>query len=249
MLRESSKKIVITYLLFCIVFTVVVISLIFISNYLMVKSVSFDKPAVSGSKDLPTVIIDAGHGGEDGGTIGKNGIYEKDLNLIIANDISDMLTASGIEVIMTRSEDILLYDRNVDFNGRKKMLDLAARLKIANETENAVFISIHMNAFPQEKYSGLQVYYSKNTMLSEELALSIQESVKKALQPHNERRIKEADDNIYLLDRCNNPSVLVECGFLSNPTECESLSSEEYQKELSLAIFEGIYTYIMEINS
>ena len=249
MTKDSPKKVVLSYLIFCILFTAVVMAMIFISNFLLFKAVSIDKDVISESDNRPIVIIDAGHGGEDGGAIGTNGIYEKNVNLIIANDISDMLRACGVEVIMTRSEDVLLYDRSADFKGRKKMLDLAARLSIANETENAIFISIHMNSFPIEKYDGLQVYYSKNTEASRALAESIQNSVREHLQTENDRCTKEADSNIYLLDRCQNTSVLVECGFLSNATECELLSTEKYQKELSLAIFNGIYSYVVEIDS
>ena len=249
MTNDSPKKIVISYLIFCIVFTAVIMAMIFISNFLLFKAVSVDQGVISDTQGKPVVIIDAGHGGEDGGAIGKNGIYEKDVNLIITNDLADMLKAAGVEVIMTRSEDVLLYDRSADFKGRKKMLDLAARLRIANETENAIFVSIHMNSFPIEKYDGLQVYYSKNTAKSRLLAESIQSSVKEHLQSNNDRSIKEAGSNIYLLDRCQSTSVLVECGFLSNTAECDLLSTEEYQKELSLAIFSGIYSYLIEISS
>lgn len=249
MTKDSPKKIVISYLIFCILFTAVIMAMIFVSNYLLFKAVPLNQGAIAEAQGKPIVIIDAGHGGEDGGAIGKNGVYEKDVNLIIANDLSDMLKAAGVDVIMTRSEDILLYDRSADFKGRKKMLDLAARLKIANETENAIFVSIHMNSFPIEKYDGLQVYYSKNTDQSRLLAESIQNSVKNLLQSENDRSIKEAGSNIYLLDRCQSTSVLVECGFLSNTAECELLSTEEYQKELSLAIFNGIYSYVIEIGS
>ena len=105
------------------------------------------------SKQSLTLIIDAGHGGEDGGAVGANGEFEKDLNLKIAFMRRDMALSSGYDTVMTRTEDILLYDRNVDYKGRKKALDLLARVKIAEKYENALFVSIHMNAFPEKQYS------------------------------------------------------------------------------------------------
>ena len=125
-----------------------------------------DSPAL---KDF-TVVLDAGHGGEDGGAVSASGIYEKNLNLSIAMLVRDLLEANGVKVVMTRETDILLYDRNVDYVGRKKALDLAARRQIAEQTPNAIFVSIHMNAYPQTQYRGLQVWYSPNNHGSEKLA-------------------------------------------------------------------------------
>ena len=191
-----------------------------------------------------TLIIDAGHGGEDGGTVGVNGEFEKDLNLKIAFALRDMALSAGYDTVMTRTEDILLYDRNVDYKGRKKALDLLARVKIAEKYEDAIFVSIHMNAFPENKYSGLQVYYSKNHPLSEDIAKDIQNGVRLSLQNENNRKIKPAGSNIYLLDRITIPSVLVECGFLSNPEECAKLSIDDYQQKLALSIFLSVSKYL-----
>lgn len=116
--------------------------------------------ALSGTQ-YHTVILDAGHGGEDGGAIGHvdgREICEKDINLAITLTLRDMLEAEGINVILTREEDVLLYDRNTDYQGRKKVLDLAARLHVGQSTQGALFVSIHMNAFTQAQYKGLQVY-------------------------------------------------------------------------------------------
>jgi N-acetylmuramoyl-L-alanine amidase len=190
-----------------------------------------------------TVIIDAGHGGEDGGASGKNGVLEKDLNLDISFMLCDMLRASGVRVIMTRTEDILLYDRNTDYKGHKKSLDLRARLDIAKSVPDSIFVSLHMNAFPSEKYSGLQVWYSKNTGGSKVLADRIQEYVRTSLQPENDRKTKQAGSSIYLLDRAVSDAVLVECGFLSNEKESELLASEDYRRLLAFTIFAAIMEY------
>lgn len=199
------------------------------------------KPSATVMGDRPyTVILDAGHGGEDGGASSSDRVFEKDLNLTIVMNIGTYLEQCGVKVIYTRTEDILLYDRNENYQGRKKILDLAARLKIARECDNAVFVSIHMNAFPQKQYHGLQVYYSPHHPLSQSLAQVIQENVRADLDPHNQRKIKKADSSIYLLDRLDKPAVLVECGFLSNEEEAEKLADEEYQKQLSLILAKSI---------
>lgn len=221
-------------------------ALFFFASHAFCKVAPFNTASISQSDDLPTIIIDAGHGGEDGGTIGKNGVFEKDINLNIAYILRDISEAFGYTTVMTRTEDILLYDRSVDFKGRKKALDLLARVNIADSYENALFISIHMNSFPDQKYSGLQVYYSTNDTSSATLAENIQESVRILLQPDNDRKTKPAGSNIYILDRIELPAVLIECGFLSNESECALLTSSDYQKKLALSIFSAISKYIEE---
>lgn len=217
---------------------------IFYSEDLIWNYIETDANETSGSADLPTVVIDAGHGGEDGGASTYGGAPEKELNLLIANDLKDMLEAVGINVVMTRTDDTLLYDKNSDYKGHKKSMDLANRLKIARETENAMLISIHMNAFPEEKYSGLQVYYSKNSQGSAELSKIIQDINKSVLSPSNNRKIKPAEKNIYLLDRFEGTAILIECGFLSNSAEREKLNTPEYRQELAACFFSATMQYI-----
>ncbi len=196
-----------------------------------------------------TVIIDAGHGGEDGGATGDDGTLEKDLNLDIAFKLKDMLQANGVHVIMTRTQDILLYDRSEDYNGKKKVMDLKARLEIAKQNPDALFISIHMNAFPQKKYDGLQVYFPLGDTKSEALATVIQNNIKSTLQPQNLRRPKGAGSNIYLLNKNPNTSVLVECGFLSNDEECALLNTPSYRQQMALILCESIIKYISDTNT
>lgn len=191
-----------------------------------------------------TVIIDAGHGGEDGGTQSRDGLLEKDLNLDIAKRLSLIFSQNGVNVIMTRSDDRLLYDKNGDYKGRKKALDAQARLNIASEDPNAIFISIHQNYFSSSQYSGLQVWYSGNDNRSMELAQYIQSGVKNTLQPNNNRQIKLAGSNIYLLEHIKNPAVLIECGFLSNPEEAKRLSDPTYRQNLSEVIYRSVTEYI-----
>ena len=194
--------------------------------------------------EFPTVIIDAGHGGEDGGAVGVGGVLEKDINLNIARALYDSLSAKGISCVMTRTEDTLLYDRNADYEGRKKALDAKARLEIAAKYENAIFVSIHQNSYPVAKYSGFQVYYSKNIAESAIIARELENAVREKLQPENNRASKEAGSNIYLMQKLTCPAVLLECGFISNPEECKALSSEEYQQRLTEVLCDAIVGYI-----
>ncbi len=192
--------------------------------------------------ERPVVILDAGHGGEDGGAVGANGLCEKEVNLRLAEFLRDQLTLCGIEVVMTRTDDRLLYDPTVDYHGRKKMLDLRARLDIMRETPNAVFISLHQNAFPQTQYRGLQVWCSPNTEASARLGELIRTQAL-ALDPDNGRKCKTADSAIYLLHRAECPAVLVECGFLSNPDDCARLGDEAYLGQLATALLCAIGEY------
>lgn len=184
-----------------------------------------------------TVVLDAGHGGEDGGAVSESGLFEKDLNLAMSEKLKTLFEANGVTVVMTRETDILLYDRTVDFKGRKKALDLLARRRIGEANPNAIFISIHMNAYPLPQYHGLQVWYSKNNPQSERIAESIQKTVADALQPQNDRAVKPATSSIYLLHHLTTPAVLVECGFLSNAEEAKRLNDPVYQESLAFAIF------------
>ena len=248
--KKGSVRYVLYYLVFALLFSVIL--LVTMSLIMSIKlgedTTECADTASLNENECITVVIDAGHGGEDGGAIGTNGALEKDINLDISFKLCDMLRASGVEVIMTRSEDILLYDRNTDYKGRKKILDMAERLKIVKSQKNAIFVSIHMNSFPQSKYRGLQVYYSGNSERSLVLANAIQESVATELQKENTRKVKPSS-NIFLLERIEVPAVLIECGFLSNAEECALLCDDEYRKELALCVYRGIFEFISEDNS
>lgn len=185
------------------------------------------------------IVIDAGHGGEDGGAQSRAGLYEKDVNLSVARTLQDLFEAAGIPVVMTRTEDKLLYDRTVDFKGRKKVLDLAGRLTVAQSVPDSLFLSIHMNAFTQTQYSGTQVWYSVKDGRSQDIARSIQSGAA-MLDPLNHRKCKAAGSSIYLLDRLDTPAVLVEGGFLSNPEEAARLGNEAYRQELALMILASV---------
>ena len=205
------------------------------------RSASLSSPTDATEKRrITAVILDAGHGGEDGGAVSATGIVEKELNLQIVFLLKELLEANGIRVILTRSRDELLYDKTADYHGRKKILDLSARLKIAQEHPEAAFVSIHMNTYPLESCHGLQVWYSPNDPASLSLASEIRESARTLLDPKNDRALKCAGSSIYLLQNIQSPAVLVECGFLTNPAEAERLAEREYQQMIALSIFLAI---------
>jgi len=208
-------------------------------------SINNDVQFVSAEPETLCIVVDAGHGGEDGGCVSESGVLEKDINLEVAKKVAEMLNAMGYNTLMTRDEDKMLYDMYGDnYEGRKKTYDLKNRLKFTRENDADALVSIHMNKFPQSRYQGLQVYYSKNHTESAQLAQSIQEHCRQYLQTDNERAVKEAGSSIFLLDRAEMPAVLVECGFLSNPEETEMLCDDEYRKKLSLVISLAIISHI-----
>ena len=159
-------------------------------------------------------------------------------------ELEEILRSQGVKTRLTRDTDILLYDRNSDYQGHKKIQDAEARIAIAEEYENAVFVSIHMNSFSQSKYSGLQVYYSENSQGSLLLAQMVQTLVVQSLQPNNTRKIKPCGDNIYIMQRVTHPAILIECGFLSNADECADLNSKEYRSRLCMVIYTAIAQYL-----
>lgn len=191
-----------------------------------------------------TVIIDAGHGGEDGGAVGVNGVLEKDINLRIALELEKYLLQNQFEVIMIRDSDISVGDQSLGTISERKRSDTKARLHRVEETGECILISIHQNHFSQSKYSGAQVFYSANNPASAVLAEAIRINIVQSLQPENKRENKQADKNIYLLHKCQVPAVLVECGFLSNPAETERLCTEGYQKDMAAAIYNGLIDYL-----
>lgn len=234
----------------CVFFMLIFAGSLFLSE-LGEKSIASLKggsqTAVKEEKEAGYVIVlDAGHGGEDGGAVGVSGVLEKDLNLAIAFCMKEMLEEKGYTVVMTRTEDKLLYTSEQNIKGQRKMYDLRNRLEIASAQQHAILVSIHMNRFGQSVYRGLQVYYGTQAEESRLLATRIQSRVKEDLQPENKRPVKAAGSSIYLLHRAEMPAILIECGFLSNPDECEKLSQKEYQKQLSFSIVCAMIEYMEE---
>lgn len=186
------------------------------------------------------VVIDAGHGGDDPGKVGINGVNEKDVNLQIAQQVKKFLEANDVEVIMTRESDAGLYDADAS---NKKVQDMKRRIALIGEAEPALTVSIHQNSYPEEYVHGAQVFYYEGSTQGEQLADCIQTQLVEKVDPDNTRRIK-ANDSYYLLKKTDVPIVIVECGFLSNSAEAEKLCTQEYQERVAWAIHIGILRYL-----
>lgn len=220
----------------------ITVCLVFVLAFSLVLSFSFaSKPAVSNTViSKNTIIVDAGHGGEDGGTQSTPGILEKDINLAISMKTGTLLRLLGYSVVYTRTEDKLIYGTDATTQRQKKVSDIHHRMKLIELYPDALFLSIHQNYFAQSKYYGAQVFYSKNNPESKVYAESIQSSIRNRIQPENERQTKSTGTDIYLLYHAKSPAVMVECGFMSNTGEALLLGDEDYQKKMTLAIVAGI---------
>lgn len=194
----------------------------------------------------PTVIIDAGHGGFDGGATAVDGTVEKDINLQIALKTARLLRLNGFDVIMTRSEDTGTEDDESVAIAKRKKSDLTNRLQIMKDNPDAVFVSIHLNKFTTSAANGAQVFYTKNRKEAFCLAQSLQQSIKTLLQPQNDRVVKQGTNSTFLLKNAVVPTVIVECGFLSNKAELEKLKSEDYQSQMAFAVVCGITDYFKQ---
>ena len=227
--------------LFLFLALITIFSVLIAGTGIVIRRAAID--AASEKNIFQTVIVDAGHGGPDGGTSAADGTLEKDINLQIATKLNETLKAMGIETVMIRDTDVSIHNDSADTIRQKKISDLKNRLNIINNAENAIFVSIHQNHFSDSKYSGTQVFYSKNNPLSDSLADSIRHSVISYLQTDNTREIKQSGTEIYLLHHAQIPAVMVECGFLSNINETENLKNEEYQRKIAFLIAVGIVDF------
>ena len=190
--------------------------------------------------DSRLVIIDAGHGGDDPGKIGVDGVQEKDLNLKMALALRDLLEQQDVEVLMTREDAGGLYDERTS---NKKVQDMWRRCELINREKPACVVSIHQNSYHEESIHGAQVFYYKTSKESGELAKILQKELARVVEPTNHRQAK-ANDTYYLLKKTEAPTVIVECGFLSNWDECAKLQNEEYQAKLVWAIQMGVLKYL-----
>jgi N-acetylmuramoyl-L-alanine amidase len=188
-----------------------------------------------------TIIIDAGHGGYDGGAVAEDGTPEKDINLCIAKDLKAFLELFDYNVVMTRDSD----KSTESDNGKNswKTSDLFNRLQLMSRYNDAIFVSIHLNKFTSTNVSGAQTFYSQKSENSEQLANSIHSKIISMLQPDNTREVKKGTNSIYLLRNATCPAVIVECGFISNREELEKLKTEKYQRMMAFCIFCGIMDY------
>jgi len=229
MYKFKSKKI--------ILITLIAIFLFCIFN---INNTNFIATILPARNHNLTVVIDPGHGGYDPGKVGVNNILEKDINLSISLYLKEYLELHNYNVIMTRESDIHLYEEGCS---SKKTDDLNHRIDIIEKAAPLVTISIHQNSFSDSNVCGAQVFYHEQSETSKLIADTIQESLITTLNP-DKKRTSKSNSSYYLLKKTTHPTVIVECGFLSNPTECELLTTENYQMQIATAICTGLDNYV-----
>lgn len=194
------------------------------------------------------LILDAGHGGEDGGAVSVTGTPESQINLAITLKMDDMLGLYGAPHILLREEDISLHDPEASTLREKKVSDLKNRVAAIEGTEGATLISIHQNSYPNSRYHGAQAFYAP-TDSSQELARHIQNAIRSVLQPENSRECKQIPDTVYLMNHVTCPAVLVECGFLTNAEEEAMLRDDCYQRKLAAVLVSAWLTFNGQTNT
>ena len=222
----------------------VLIAIAFSLNIIKIDKLT-NQTSAETSDSAFTVIVDAGHGGEDGGAIGKSGALEKDVNLQFALKVNEYLSFFGINTYMVRTEDKSIGDESLSTIHERKVSDIRARLALMDMFENSIYLSIHQNEFTQSYVHGTQVFYSPNSEESKRLATVIQKTVCSLTQPDNTKVPKESGTNIYVLYNATKPACLCECGFMSNPEEEKLLLSEDYQRKFSLALSFSVLNYLI----
>lgn len=189
--------------------------------------------------DKAVIVVDCGHGENDPGKIGVNDVLEKDINLKIGKLVEKRLKAKGYKVVMTRKEDKILAE---DGATNRKVQDMKARVALINEEKPVLAVSVHQNSYHDPNVSGAQVFYYSHSKEGETAAKKMQEALL-SVDPDNTRQAK-ANDSYYLLKRTEPPTIIVECGFLSNPSEAELLADKKYQKKIADAITDGVEKYL-----
>ena len=188
------------------------------------------------------LIIDPGHGGEDGGAVSVSGQKESDLNLAIALRLDQVMGFYGVQTMLTREEDRSIHDPEASSIREKKVSDIHNRVALVNQVENGTLISIHQNSYPSSQYHGTQVFYADETR-SRPLAQGLQDLVCETLDPSNTRKPQRIPASVYLMNHISCRAILVECGFLTNPEEDRLLQSETYQRKLAMVLGAGFLQY------
>ena len=196
----------------------------------------------------PLVILDAGHGGTDGGSSSPGGTKESDINLQVTLKTDAVLGLLGEETLLVRDSDKDLSDAGAETISQKKVTDIRNRVSLINAHPEAVLVSIHQNTYPEQKYYGAQVFYGA-VGESMQLAQQLQENLIRCVDPTNQRKAKTISPDVYLMKHIEVPGVLIECGFLSNPEEEAKLESEGYQKQLAVTIAVTVTNHLSEDDS
>ena len=205
--------------------------------------------AATVSAEMPKstlIILDAGHGGTDGGSSAQDGTKESTINLEVTLKTDAVLGLLGADTLLVRNMDTDLSDASAQSISQKKVTDIRNRVALVNSHPDSVLVSIHQNTYPEERYSGAQVFYSGE---GKALAEKLQTNLAQTLDPSNQRQAKTISPDVYLMNHVTVPAVLVECGFLSNREEAAKLKSAEYQRQLAVAIGVTIVNHLSEADS
>ena len=192
-----------------------------------------------------SIVLDAGHGGIDGGCVSVSGTAEKGINLSIVQTLRDALEILGFDVTCTREDDRSIHDSGVEGIAEQKLSDMKNRLDIINSREHTAILSVHQNKYTDEKYSGAQMFYAKQSDESRRLAECMKAQFVGLLQPDNTRETKPVGSEMYLIHNSKSPALMIECGFLSNPAEAKLLESAQYQKKVAFTILTGLEEYLL----
>lgn len=223
------------------------VALVLASSWYTVRHMERQTREVSSSaSDGQIIILDAGHGGMDGGCTSANGDVEKNINLAILLNLRDMLRASGYTVLTTRDADKSIHDEGVEGIANQKSSDMDNRLALFNSVQGALCLSIHQNQFTDPQYNGAQMFYSEANSQNAALAQILQNQFVAFLQPDNKREIKLCGKELFLCYYSKNPTVMAECGFLSNPDEAALLITEEYQQKVAFTLYSALIQYCAE---
>ncbi len=219
----------------------VLCTLFAVACFIQLPKLLFQQEAtVSSMFSSRTIIIDAGHGGEDGGAVAVTGDIESHINLAIALKLEQLLLFYGIEPVLLRETDVSLHDEGLETVKERKTSDLKNRVAMVNEIGDGLLISIHQNFYTESKYTGAQVFYTDDLSQTQELAVSMQSLFQEHLDPTNNRASKVVDPSLYLLNHIQLPALLIECGFLSNETEARLLASDDYQQSIACILTTGL---------
>lgn len=198
------------------------------------------EPAVHLYSSSDTIVIDPGHGGEDGGAVAVTGHIESHINLSIALKLEQLLLFYGTQPVLLRETDISLHDEGLSTVKERKTSDLKNRVAMVNELGEGLLLSIHQNFYTEAQYTGAQVFYTNDSPETGELAAFMQDLLREHLDPDNTRACKEVDTSLYLLNHVEMPALLIECGFLSNPEEATQLASDHYQQNIACILTAGL---------
>lgn len=242
---KRKRKIFLDSVCFGLLLTLSILLLASLFSQFLPSSTGNESASVSATENKkPTVILDAGHGGMDSGAVSVYGDEEKNINLAVTKKLGAFLENAGVRVIYSRTDDVMLESENKA--GSRKTRDLLARVELARKYPDALFVSIHMNSLPIEKYKGLQVFYTDRNDANRALAQVMQNTVASSLQPDNKRHASDAEGKIYVLDRIDQPAILIECGFLTNHEEAAILKNETYQAKLGYILSRPILDFLFD---